>query len=286
MVFTAPAKINLYLKVIQQRDDGYHEIETLFERISLFDRISIETDQDHTTITCDEPRVPTGEGSLLSRAVEVFRKRLKRDLNFRIVLEKNIPVAAGLGGGSSDTAALLKGLNRISGFPLGKQELLDISRDLGADIPFFIDDCRFAFGKGRGDIIQKVDTSLDIWHVLVTPPFEVSTRDVYGKAPAFNLTSDRGVDRMFTAFLSGNNVNALANNLCNDLQAIVLRDFPVLEEVFLKLRKAGAKGVLLSGSGPTVFGIFDHKRVMNAADSLRLTFPKRGNWRVYVARTC
>ena len=285
MVFTAPAKINLYLKVIRRRNDGYHEIETLFERISIFDHISVKIDRERTTISCDESRVPTGKDSLLGRACEAFKKKLGEDLHFQIVLKKNIPVAAGLGGGSSDTAALLTGINRITGFPLGEEALLNIARDLGADIPFFMDDCRFAFGKGRGDIIRKINASMDIWHVLVTPSFGVSTKNIYSKLSAFNLTSDNGVDKMFSTFLSDNNINNLSENLCNDLQAIVLRDFPVLEKVFFELKKAGAKGALLSGSGPAVFGIFGREEVMDASEKIKSVFSETENWRVEVVRT-
>jgi len=285
MVFTAPAKVNLYLKVIRRRDDGYHEIETLFERISLSDSISVETDRDRTTISCNEPHVPTGKESLLGRTCEAFKQRLGEDLHFRIALDKNIPVAAGLGGGSSDASALLRGLNRITGSPLGEEALLSISRDLGADIPFFTGNYRFALGKGRGDIVREVDTKLDIWHVLVTPPFEISTKDIYDKVPAFSLTYNRGVDRMFSAFLGENDIDGLAGNLCNDLQAIVLRDFPILERVLFELEKAGAKGVLLSGSRPTVFGIFERKETAGAAERIRSVFPKEEGWRFHVART-
>ncbi|MEA3489449.1 MAG: 4-(cytidine 5'-diphospho)-2-C-methyl-D-erythritol kinase [Candidatus Omnitrophota bacterium] len=285
MIVTAPAKINLYLKILRQRDDGYHEIETLFERISIFDRISIETTREGTVITCDDPGVPAGENSLLGKTVRAFVETAGKDLNFSVSLEKNIPVGAGLGGGSSDAAALLKGLNEISGFPLGEDDLLDISRSLGADVPFFFSDCSFGVGKGRGDIIEKLDVSASMWHVLVIPPFQVLTKDVYERITALDLTKDRDVDKMFTAFLYKNNINSLAEILRNDLQAIVLRDFPVLEKIFSELCKAGSKGVLVSGSGPTVFGIFERDEVEKAAGKMRRVFPPGENWRVCVAQT-
>jgi len=286
MEFTAPAKINLYLKVIQRRNDGYHDIETLFERISIFDRISIEPAEDQTSITCDDPCVPTDGNSLLGRVVTVFREKLGADINFRITLEKNIPIGAGLGGGSSDAATLLKALNQLTGFPFEKDALLRVARGLGADIPFFLSDCSFAYGMGRGDIIQKVETSQEIWHVLVNPPFEVSTKEVYGRISALDLTEDMGVDRIFTAFLNEKNIREIAKNLRNDLQEIVLRDFSVLGRVFSELRDSGAEGVLLSGSGPTIFGIFDQEKAIEAGDRLRQIFPAEENWRIIVARTC
>ena len=266
-------------------DDGYHEIETLFERISIFDRIAIEPAKEKTAITCTDPRVPVDENSLMGQTVKAFNERHGKDLHFRISLEKNIPVSAGLGGGSSDAAALLKGLNRIAGEPLDDGALLSMARALGADVPFFLNDCSFGYGSGRGDIIQKVETPMDIGHVLISPPFEVSTKKVYDRVSAFDLTKNTGVDKMFSAFLSENDINGLAENLRNDLQTIVLRDFPVLEKVFFELRKAGAKGTLLSGSGPTVFGIFELDRVMEAGERIRQFFSAEKDWRVYVART-
>ncbi|MGB2601373.1 MAG: 4-(cytidine 5'-diphospho)-2-C-methyl-D-erythritol kinase [Candidatus Omnitrophota bacterium] len=284
MEVTAPAKINLYLRVVRKLDDGYHEIETLFERISIFDRIVIEPSQNGTIIQCDDPKVPTDEESLLGKTVKAFREESGKKEDFYISLEKNIPISAGMGGGSSDAAALLKGMNEMTGSPLEKEALLKIGRTLGADIPFFLSGCSFGHGTGRGDIIEKLETPHDLWHVVVNPPFEVATKDVYSKTSAFALTKNRGVDRMISAFSIGNNIKEIAENLRNDLQDIVLREFPSLEQVFSELREAGAEGVLLSGSGPTVFGIFTRGKAEKTAEDIKRVFSGE-NWRVYVART-
>ena len=285
MVFTAPAKINLYLEVIGKMDDGYHEIDTLFERISILDRIEIEPSRDgRTVIRCGDSRVPTGEDSLLDRTIKFFREASGKTEDFNVSLEKNIPVSAGMGGGSSDAATLLKGLNEMTGFPLEEDELLGIGRRLGADVPFFLAGCSFARGTGRGDIVKELGKRQDLWHVVVNPPFEVATKDIYNKTSAFTLTKDRGVDKMISAFLSGNNIKGIAENLRNDLQGIVLREFPSLEQVFSELRGTGAEGVLLSGSGPTVFGIFTREQAEKAAETVQRVFSGEG-WRVYVAQT-
>ncbi len=285
MILTAPAKINLCLKVICRREDGYHDIETIFERVSIFDTISIEPTGKSTCITCDDPAVPTDGQSLMGRAVSVFKARSVLQEHFSIDVKKNIPVSAGLGGGSSDVAAILSGLNRISGAALSQDELIAVGRGLGADIPFFLSGASFACGSGRGDIIHPIRSEAKLWHVMVKPPFGVATKDVYRKLSAFNLTKEGSVDRMFTAFLSKNDVNGIAENLCNDLQIIVLRDFPVLEQVFSALGKAGAKGVLLSGSGSTVFGLFDQERAEKTAEKLRSAFKPEKGWKVFAAST-
>ena len=286
MVFTAPAKVNLYLRVIRRRDDGYHDIETVFERISLYDRLTIEPSGGNPgTIECSDPSIPTGSDSLLGRTLGLFSERSGKSVPVRVVLEKNIPVGAGLGGGSSDAATLLKALNEITGSPLSGDELIEIGKQLGADVPFFLNDCSFGLGKGRGDEVESLKNAPEFWHVLVTPPFEVLSKDVYGKVPRFGLTKGAGIDRMMTAFSSPKGDINISGDLRNDLQAIVLRDFPVLERVLSELRKEGAKGALVSGSGPTVFGIFDRQLAGLARDRLQKVFPAEENWRVCVAQT-
>lgn len=287
MEITAPAKVNLYLRVIRERTDGYHDIETLFERISIFDKINIETAPGgRVEITCDDPSVPVGDGSLMASTVAYFRERAGTDAGLVISLEKNIPVGAGLGGGSSDAAALLTGLNAAAGSLLGKGDLLEIARRLGADVPFFLHDCSFGTGRGRGDEVEDVDIPITIWHVLVNPPFEVSTKDIYNRVSAFGLTNGGAVDRIISAFPESEGVETLAKNLHNDLQAIVLQEFPNLEKVFSELKTRGAAGTLLSGSGPTVFGIFtEEDKAVRAAEELGQTFLATAGWRIYTACT-
>ncbi len=266
-------------------DDGYHEIETLFERISLFDRIFVDISPSETSIECDDLRVPTEEDSLLGKTISMFRKISGIEAQFKVRLEKNIPIGAGLGGGSSDAAALLKGLNEIVKQPLTREQLIAIAKNLGADVPFFLEDASFARGSGRGDVTAPVSTDMKINHILINPPFEVSTKEVYRNVSDFNLTKDRGIDRMVSAFSKGKDINIIIENLRNDLQTIVLRDFPDVGHMFSELEKAGAKGVLLSGSGPTVFGVFEEDKVIEAEDVLRKRFSENEGWKVYAART-
>lgn len=285
MIFTAPAKVNLYLEVRRRREDGYHDIETVFERVSIFDEVSIELAHGATSIKCDDPSIPTDEKSLMSRAVSVFKERSGVREHFNIVLKKNIPVSAGMGGGSSDTAAILAGLNQISGSPLSLEALLSVAGGLGADIPFFLSGSSFAYGTGRGDIIYPLSGQPEIWHVIINPPFGVPTKDVYGKLSAFSLTKERSVDKIFSAFLRKNDIEGIAGNLRNDLQIIVLQEFPILKQVFSALTEAGAKGVLLSGSGPTVFGIFDRETVKKTAEELGRSFRQEDGWRIFAVKT-
>jgi len=286
MEFAAPAKINLYLEVLKKREDGFHQIETLFERISIKDKLSIEEVSRETVVECQDPGVPTGEDSLLFRSIKLFTEKSQSTSKFRVSVEKNIPIGAGLGGGSTDAATVLMGLNEISGFPLEKEDLLEMARRLGSDVPFFIENSSFAIGTERGDVIRSLESEVKLWHVIINPPFELKTSSVYEKVPAFGLTKPGGVDRMFSAFLRENNINKISENLHNDLQTIVLRDFPSLGKVFTHLKEEGAQGVLLSGSGPTVFGLFSEEKAPQAAEKLRKIFTERDAWRIYIAHTC
>ncbi|MDD5634125.1 MAG: 4-(cytidine 5'-diphospho)-2-C-methyl-D-erythritol kinase [Candidatus Omnitrophica bacterium] len=287
MIFTtAPAKVNLFLAVLGKRPDGYHEIDTLFEKISIFDNITVDITPGNTVINCSDPSIPVDGDSLLGRTIREFKDKTGKKTNFNVNVEKNIPVSAGLGGGSSDAAALLRALNNICGNPLQETDLLAIARQLGADVPFFIKNYAFARGSGRGDIIEEVKASYRLSHIVIKPPYGISTREVYGKVSSFDLTNKMTVDRMMTAFSSGENINSIVKNLRNDLQTIVLRDFPDLEKIFSELKKAGALGVLLSGSGPSVFGIFQEDKITQAERKIRGIFLPEDNWQVFVAKTC
>ena len=285
MDFSAPAKINLYLNVIGKRPDGYHEIETLFERITLFDRITVDSSSSPTTIETSDPSIPTGEESLLGKTLSLFKKSSGIENDYKIYIDKRIPVGAGLGGGSSDAASLLKGLNEFSGRVLKEERLMEIARMLGADVPFFLEEASFCIGKERGDKVERVDSELKIAHILVNPPFRVSTKSVYGSVEPFGLTKEGPLDRMFTAFLEKEDILGIAQNLRNDLQTVVLREFPVLDRVFFALRELGSIGELLSGSGPTVFGIFDDEKAPEALEEVKKFFTQEEGWRVYLAHT-
>jgi 4-diphosphocytidyl-2-C-methyl-D-erythritol kinase len=281
----APAKINLYLNVLGKMDDGYHRIETLFERVSVLDRLKVEPRTGNTVLNCDDPAVPAGGDSLMMRTVDLFRDITGYRDHFSIDLEKNIPVGAGMGGGSSDVAALLKAMNEVAGTGLSLEQLAEAGGKLGADVPFFIYNTSFALGHGRGDEIRPLDIPLRMHHIIINPPLSVLTADVYAGVSCFALTKKGAVDRMFTAFLRDGDIDGIGKNLHNDLQYIVLQDFPFLEQVFSELREAGARGVLLSGSGPTVFGLFKKDDIEGKADALKRIFTKEDGWRVFQAVT-
>ncbi|MDP8259356.1 MAG: 4-(cytidine 5'-diphospho)-2-C-methyl-D-erythritol kinase [Candidatus Aadella gelida] len=286
ITINASAKLNLCLKVISKRTDGYHNIETLFERIDLSDTITVGFGDEVDKVQCDNPEIPLGGDRLVGRCIKKFRERAGCKAPFDISIVKRIPVSAGLGGGSSDAAAVLKGLNELTGQLLQTEELIEIGRELGADIPFFITGHSFAFGTGRGDEIEKAEAHMEIAHILINPPFGTCTEDIYRGVSAFSLTNTKGIDKMFNVFLKENDINAIAENIYNDLQPIALQENPSLQKAFDEIKASGAKGVLLSGSGPTVFGIFDKKTVKSAKKRLETIFPQEQGWGVYETYTC
>ena len=157
MIIDAPAKINLYLKVLSKRDDGYHEIETVFERLALFDKITLRSlKNNEIKVSCDNLGVPTGKNGLAYRAAGLLKSKFGITKGIGVKIVKRIPIAAGLGGGSSDTACILTGLNRLWKLGLGTDELSGLGKRLGADVPFFIGNFSFAAGKGRGDEITPI----------------------------------------------------------------------------------------------------------------------------------
>ncbi|PKN15911.1 MAG: 4-(cytidine 5'-diphospho)-2-C-methyl-D-erythritol kinase [Deltaproteobacteria bacterium HGW-Deltaproteobacteria-3] len=246
LVCEAPAKINLYLAIKGKRADGFHDLETRMLKITLADRLRLAGRDSGITVACPGSELATGEGNLVHRAAQRFFAALGRGGGVHIVLEKKIPVAAGLGGGSSDAAAVLRGLNIIHGFPFSSGQLAELARPLGADVPFFVHDCTAAWATGIGDEIQAEDIPFLGWIVLVNPGFAVSTKWVYEN---------------FTLTTGGNPNDACAGPgnlpLYNDLEAVTIGKYPELGRIKDELLAAGAHGALMSGSGPTVFGLFE-----------------------------
>ena len=254
----APAKINLFLKVLSRRPDGYHEIESLMQKITLFDRLHFTRQGTAVSLVCPNSPLPEDEGNLVYRAAQAFFAATGIRAGVRIVLEKNIPLAAGLGGGSSDAATVVIALNRLFSTGMDKKRLSEIARPLGADVEVFIQDCSAAIATGIGDRIRGVAPLEDVTILLINPGFEVSTKWVYENFPLtssanpYILARDRNIGEMLQGPIAD-----LCGRIGNDLEAVTIKRYPVIAEIKKELKMAGAAAALMSGSGPTVFGIFD-----------------------------
>lgn len=270
MKFRAPAKINLRLKVVGKRADGYHLLDTIIVPVSLYDEIEIHKLRGAATrtrksaaetikVSCDDPAVPVDESNLAFRAAELLLKRSGTRQAVHIRIRKRIPVGAGLGGGSTDAAATLVGVNRLLRLGLAPAELEKLALSLGTDVPFFVRG-RPARARGIGERLRMLSGLPPIWVVIVYPGFPVSTGWVYRNFP-LKLTKPT-VNTSIMASLK--RFNKLSGLLENDLESVTLRRYPKIGILKQKLLREGAPRVLMSGSGSSVFAIFASKRAAHA----------------------
>ena len=250
IVRQSPAKVNLFLRVLGKRADGYHDILSLMQRISLCDEMSFALKGEGIVVKCPGSTLPEDRNNIVYRAAEEILAHVSGHTGVEITIHKEIPVAAGLGGGSSNAATTLVTLNEMMGTPCSTQELMHMGARLGADVPFFVFG-RTALASGIGDHLKPVKGVPRMWFVLVNPGFEVSTGDIYERL-RLGLTKEPIKYRM-PRFLT---VSHIARGLYNDLEKVSLRLHPILSEIKELLMAHGAEGSLMSGSGPTVFGIF------------------------------
>ncbi|MBN2123218.1 MAG: 4-(cytidine 5'-diphospho)-2-C-methyl-D-erythritol kinase [Deltaproteobacteria bacterium] len=248
-----PAKLNLRLKVTGRRADGYHELVSIMVPVGLCDLLTFSVlPREGVELECDGYRVPCDAGNLVYMAAQAFFERTGIREGISIRLTKNIPVAAGMGGGSSDAAAALKTLNRIWSAPLPHAELEDMALKLGADVPFFLE-CMPSLATGVGEILEPLEWWPEIWYVIVTPPVEVSTSWVYSH---LRLELTQGEYDFTIKQLREHFPFSVSKILENDLENVTIARYPVIDAVKRRLRDAGAEGALMTGSGPSVFGLF------------------------------
>ena len=276
-MLNAAAKVNLVLEVLGKREDGYHELATVMQAVELSDRVTIE-DAAGLELESRAPGVPTDGRNLALRAATALRQAAGITRGARITLDKRIPVAAGLGGGSADAAAVLVGLNRLWRLRWPVTRLEEVATRLGMDVPFFLHGGR-ALATGRGERIERLRGSA-LGLVLVNPRFAVSTAEMYGRVTP-EMYSDGRHAKMLSVGFGGRSAARVAASLYNGLQEAAVATYPAIGRIRAALLAAGALGALMSGSGPTVFGVarsFEHARQIRR----RLT---RGAWDCWAVRT-
>jgi 4-diphosphocytidyl-2-C-methyl-D-erythritol kinase len=273
MKIVSPAKINLFLHVTDKRPDGYHELFSLMCCVNLFDTIHLEFDHRHIQIESSDPQIPLDETNLACKAASVFFGALGVADGLKIYIEKSIPVAAGLGGGSSNAASVLMGLNQHYGYPFSCNELMAIGLGLGADVPFFV------FGKpalasGIGEKLEAYSGALPFHFVLVYPGFLVSTAEVFQN---LNLGLTKCKKKIKEPFLTNFGFNSDLH-LCNDLETVTASKHPVIISIKKQLLTLGAEGALMTGSGPTVFGLFSD---LQTAERAKQALGENTAWDVF-----
>jgi 4-diphosphocytidyl-2-C-methyl-D-erythritol kinase len=263
------------LHVLRKRPDGYHDVAMLMQRVALYDRLALTlTDEPGVRVVCPGLELPPGGENIAARAARRMLELAGASGGVDIVIDKEIPAAAGLGGGSSDAAAVLMGLNDMLNLGLDCAALMAEGVRLGADVPFFIFGDA-AWATGIGDRLEKVEDLPPLWYVLVNPDLAVSTAWAYQN---LGLTSKIEAAKLprFSRTMAG-----VVGLLHNDLERVTAGRYPLVAKVKEELAASGAAGVLMSGSGPTVFGVFsDEALARKAADKLRL----HADWRVFVVQ--
>jgi 4-diphosphocytidyl-2-C-methyl-D-erythritol kinase len=277
LVLSAAAKVNLALEVLGKRSDGYHEITTVMQTVDLVDRLTLE-DADTLELSARGASVPTDATNLALRAAVALREAAGLARGVRITLDKRIPVAAGLGGGSADAAAVLLGLNRLWGLRWPRARLDTIAIGLGMDVPFFLGGGG-ALATGRGEQLEPIEAGGSAL-VLVNPRFGSSTAEVYGRVTPMMYSDGKRALALVEA-LRSRRAARIATSLYNGLEAAVAPIHPEIGRMEAALLAAGALGAAMSGSGPTVFGVarsFEHARQIRA----RLA---RASWACWAVRT-
>ncbi|MCS7048288.1 MAG: 4-(cytidine 5'-diphospho)-2-C-methyl-D-erythritol kinase [Verrucomicrobiae bacterium] len=279
LTLLSPAKINLYLRIVGKRPDGYHEVETVMVPLDFGDTVTLQLRKTSITVECDNPNLPTDESNLALRAAKLMAERFPAEKGVKINLQKRIPLAAGLGGGSSNAATVLRGLNRLWQLELPVTDLDPLAAEMGSDINFFLRNTA-AVCRGRGEQVEPIPSRLAATVLMVNPGFGISTAWAYQHWAELGrpLTATPPDTSLLCRALESGDLEGVTRALYNDLERPALWKFPVLELIKDAMREAGAAGALMSGSGATVFGLFAKRaQADEAAGRIRAQFGA-GTW--------
>lgn len=269
----APAKINLGLEILGKRADGYHEVDMIMQSIDLCDEINIEVSKDESISVLSDKEIDCKpENNIVYKVAKIFFEHTGiKNTGIKISIKKNIPISAGLAGGSTDGAATLVALNSVFDAGLSNSQLMELGAKVGSDIPFCIMGGT-AHATGSGIMLKSIDNLNDCCIVVVKPPISVSTKEAYER-------SDNIKDKVIHNFdllekgIKDNDFNMICKNLFNRFEEVISED--VVFSIKNNLYDLGARGALMSGSGPTVFGIFENERTaLNCADKIKKTYPE------------
>lgn len=275
----AYAKINIALDVIGKREDNYHILKMIMQNIDLYDEITMSKIQSGIIIKCNKPFVPTDSRNLAYKAAEAFMKKYDIKEGVFIKIKKNIPVSAGLAGGSTDCAAVLKLMNKIFNINASQDELMILGEELGADVPYCINGGT-ALCEGIGEKITPLKPFKNYIVLLVKPPFAVSTKEVYKEFEIDKAKIHPRTEEIISAMNKGD-INYVSNNMKNLLENVTLRKHKEISDIKWFMKKKGALGAMMSGSGPSVFGFFDDMlKVQKCYDEMKKQYRD-----VFITRT-
>jgi len=256
------SKINLGIRILRKRADGYHDIETVFARLLPCDEINLKH-SDAITLVCNKPELPTDENNLCIKAAELLRQQCGVNKGVHITLKKQIPVGAGLGGGSSDAAATLLGLVQLWNLATPVETLFTLALQLGSDVPYFLHD-GMAYATGRGEMLEYFDVEIPFWIVLVYPNIHVSTAWAYREID-MTMSSTKetaGIRQSSLKDLVMKNIHhpeLLQKTIVNDFEPVVMKAYPAIAQIKQELYDNGAIFAQMSGSGSSIYGFFESK---------------------------
>lgn len=260
----ALAKINLSLDVVRRREDGYHEVRMIMQTINLYDKLEIKkSGEPGIQITTNSSFLPTNENNLVYKAADLLKKEFNIQEGISIHLHKFIPVAAGMAGGSSDAAAVLYGVNKLFDLKLSKKQLQERGVKIGADVPYCIMRGT-ALAEGIGEKLTRLPSAPDCYVVIAKPGISVSTKFVYENLHANELEYHPDIDGMIEQIKDGN-LCGMAEKMGNVLETVTIKEYPVIEDIKNVMKENGAINAMMSGSGPTVFGLFDTEQAAKQA---------------------
>ena len=255
----AYGKINLTLDVLGKRDDGYHDLDMIMQSVDLCDVITIvKNGTGDITVKSNTANIPNDESNLAYKAALALTSEFEIKDGVDIEIEKNIPISGGMAGGSTDCAAVLRGMNKLFKLKLSESELMDRGVKLGADVPFCILG-KTARAEGIGEVLTPIPNKLKGYLVIAKPPISVSTGYAYGRMDEVDIKNRPDTESVIEA-IKEKNLNSLAKQICNVFEEVTIPEHVIIEEIKQKMKDNGALNAMMTGSGPTVFGIYDDKK--------------------------
>lgn len=281
----AYAKVNLALDVLRRREDGYHDVCMIMQNLSLYDTLTFtmeEADALAITLSCDKEFVPCDERNLIYKAIVLMGETYHLTGHIHVELVKRIPVEAGMAGGSTDCAAAFHAMRELYGLDVSDQELMELGVKLGADVPYCIM-AKTALSEGIGEVLTEVAPLPDCFVVVAKPTISVSTKMVYENLHANELQHHPDVAGMIEALKQGD-LSGVASRMENVLETVTTKLYPQIEEIKQTMKESGAENAIMSGSGPTVFGLYREKAIAEqSAEKIRQQY---GLSEVYVTQPC
>ena len=256
LLIKCPAKINLSLDIIGRRDDGYHLLKMLMQSVSLFDEVTIEKNTTDINIHCDNNQVPCDETNICHKAAGLMKDKYDIKDGLNIFICKNIPIAAGLAGGSTDAAGVILGINELYNLNLNINEMMDLGIKVGADVPYCLNRGT-ALVEGIGEVVTNL-REVNAWCVLAKPNISVSTAAVFGKFRLHEVVKHPDTE-MLIEYIKNGDLENLSQNMVNVLETVTIKKYSIILEIKNIMMEFNALGSIMSGSGPTVFGLFNNK---------------------------